>query len=432
VQITTIDKAYVNHVYLNFTATDGECNLYAYELSIYAVNNSLMFYDSATNLMVCNYSYTHYLNLSNFTDGRYMMVANISDSHTGELLWDFTGTVDSENKALVYDYKGAETTVKMIDVVLVNEHDASVVKEPTLEEGKIDIAPIKDNPLKSKVGDTVIKTDKLSDRYLFTFDVPAEKAKGEELYAFVIELSSTERIEKVIGSEYNAHYVIGNGMGKQWFDCESPSVRKSEWFMNGDDAIITLYSTDPKLECHSIGGLNFGSDTAYFDRSSCDSWVCNLYSACGITDTKTCLNVSGSPSEYCDDSQYAGNYSELTTSCNYCSDDVQTNITTTSCSYGAGGVINTTTSYVDNNYATCCALTNISSDCTIRTYSNTTTSVPCGGYSSRYSSGDVRDIFVDGIVIGGVTFVGFIPMIIAVFIVVGLAIYGMYLWKRRS
>ncbi|MCJ7768013.1 hypothetical protein MUP79_06450, partial [Candidatus Bathyarchaeota archaeon] len=84
-------------------------------------------------------------------------------------------------------------------------------------------------------------------------------------------------------------------------------------------------------------------------------WSCTGFSACNISDEQTCnsvvdLNTCGQA--------YTGDYTEFGDfTCNYCSRDIVL-LNETACSEHSKTVC-----YLDNNFATCCNVTGIGSDC---------------------------------------------------------------------
>lgn len=84
-------------------------------------------------------------------------------------------------------------------------------------------------------------------------------------------------------------------------------------------------------------------------------WVCSGYEACNISDLSPCNETTDQNNGT---RNYTGDYSEFTPQvCNYCVADVMW-VNQTECINN-----NRTTCYVDNNFATCCNITNITEDC---------------------------------------------------------------------
>jgi len=116
--------------------------------------------------------------------------------------------------------------------------------------------------------------------------------------------------------------------------------------------ILTVIAND------STSDIN--STTTHFSICVPD-WVCVNYSVCNTSDLQQCNGVFDN--NLCNFS-YTGDFSEFAPqSCNYCSEDIVKQYTS-NCTWNG---IEFTRSYIwaDNNYYSCCVLTNITADCSI-------------------------------------------------------------------
>lgn len=413
----TPDQIYVQDVDLKFSASDEEGNLYAYEVIIYASNSSVMYEDNGS-MSGNNYSYSYILSLLSYPIGTYTGIVNISDSHTKEKIKDYKAKVDLTNKDIDYETEAGNVKVRLQKLELYNDKDDL---EPSQKDKKNDV--------------NKISTTKEKDRYTFRYESDKKVSDKGEIFAFTLELQA-DTITKVEDTTYNAHYVLGEGIGSNWFDCEDSNIVKTTEEIVDGVAYMTLYSTSNVLECHSIGGLNFDYDTFSFEVATCSgTWGCNQYGNCNTTDQRPCTNVTGAPSQYCNNSIYiseGGDYDELIGSCNYCTEDIQTIITNGTCTLGS---LDQTTLYWDDNYATCCEITNITTDCSIvnGSYTNGTQSISCINYEVSYTSSDLVPIVADGIGTAGASFVGWIGIIMMFLIIfVGVRYFNKYKNKVKE
>jgi hypothetical protein len=121
-------------------------------------------------------------------------------------------------------------------------------------------------------------------------------------------------------------------------------------------------------------GIGTNQSLSALEAGCTPNYICNGYAACGITDNRSCNSVTDL--NFCGIT-YTGNYSEFTPqSCNYCTSTISgPNLGT--CISG-----NQTRTYYYTN--TCCATTNLTSDCTIG--ANTT---QLCGFAPDYTTGDL-------------------------------------------
>ena len=101
--------------------------------------------------------------------------------------------------------------------------------------------------------------------------------------------------------------------------------------------------------------------------------------------------------------------------CNYCSEDIGTHYTSWGKCVLPDKLQERTKYYVDSNFASCCGVTNITSDCDIiyGLYFNSTEQQVC---SERYGQGYLMAIINDGLGTAGVAFVHNLGLIVTVMI----------------
>ena len=219
----------------------------------------------------------------------------------------------------------------------------------------------------------------------------------------------------------------------------SPSVRINAtpenplifWIVsNGADSHQTE-SVQDMLQSYPIAGFSgrwrysgYGNDTTlsqtenslvftidYFNVEvvfACvEDWTAN-YTTCTIGDNQTLTYTDGNA---------CGTFVDLPgdngtiSGCNYCT--MSSHIEQTGCVN-----FEITTFSVYDNFATCCNLTNLASDCTLP--GNTTT-----GCAGIHQASDTASIIIDGIVEIGISLISYVPVIVVVggIVVVGLIFF---------
>lgn len=148
------------------------------------------------------------------------------------------------------------------------------------------------------------------------------------------------------------------------------------------------------------------------------NWVCDGYGSCNISDLAPCDSVTDT---YICSENYSGDYSEFSPQpCNYCAASVALYNTT-------GCIVNTSTTCTnDSNYASCCAVTGLPSDCP-QNASIVCTSEGCSLSVFEYDSNDITGAAIDGMVkfVIGIASVAFL----VTFLYVGLFAYNRFKMK---
>jgi hypothetical protein len=148
------------------------------------------------------------------------------------------------------------------------------------------------------------------------------------------------------------------------------------------------------------------------------AWVCSGYDACFANDTQACNAVTDT--NVCGEA-YGGDYSEFPAqSCNYCTATATTSVThfgNTTCQYDL----------LMTNWAACCNVTQLGSDC-LYTFTTPPTTAnftatdsitvfeACSAYLATYAVADLDNIFADMLGTTGAVFVAFIGLIVLVLI----------------
>jgi hypothetical protein len=141
---------------------------------------------------------------------------------------------------------------------------------------------------------------------------------------------------------------------------------------------MNIYAEDLLLHTNNL-------DTTFTISNCVAEWVCNHYTSCNESDLQSCDGVGDVHS--CG-LTYTGDYSEFEDlSCNFCSADVELQ-SQTAC---INKLLNST--YIDNNYDTCCAVTGLPSDC-LQNASIVVVEESCSPY---YEENDIPKAIIDTI-----------------------------------
>lgn len=290
------------------------------------------------------------------------------------------------------------------------------------DEGTIDIQLIASDVM--PLVDT-ISTTKLQDRYTFDIDFKSQVVPNKR---FVFRVTSTLPISYLDWSEYNAHLVIGD---LYWVDFEGVEGTYTVTKVDDYTYDIELYTSNAveQMRFESLGGLNYADLSIEFEVNNCEpDWTCIGYDDCDINDTQDCNNVSdnnacGLP--------YSGDYSEfVTSSCNYCSYDVE-QVNQTDCDSITGLY---TECWTDNNWSTCCDVTGIDSDCYLTSTDpvkyNWTSDTICWTTSCdffEYGESDLPKAIIN-VVVKGIIAVG---VFVAVIVILIGGSYLYQVWRGR-
>lgn len=196
-----------------------------------------------------------------------------------------------------------------------------------------------------------------------------------------------------------------------------------------------------------IDDLEINVDRAY---TCTPDWQCSGYGSCNTSNQAPCNAVTDMNA--CGDT-YSGDYSEFSPqSCDYCAFSVTHPITGDTSTCDVYGYPNNTA--VLSNFATCCNVTKLASDCLC---DNGTVSldyrlgtnyaycifgfdeadiVPetwyltgsCGGYQNQYTSADITPAAIDGLTIFIITIVGLAGLIA---LYVGASFAYRQFWRRK-
>lgn len=214
---------YNSHVWLDITYSDNY--LYRTNTTIYNNSGDVVFTNYSTSINTTTYNITQFFNVSTHVDGRFNLLLEASDSHTGK---NFKEKFKSINKSinLTYDEQ----------VYILSYNNISFIY-----------------PNNIKI-DTKLKTD----RWTQTF-----KDKTDIVLGNVSFLIRADNIEYLSSSTYPCHFVIPKGMHGYWYDCEglpSPTVKQ----VDSTTYKISFTSNKKKETSKSLGGLNYNNRTINF------------------------------------------------------------------------------------------------------------------------------------------------------------------------
>ena len=183
--------------------------------------------------------------------------------------------------------------------------------------------------------------------------------------------------------------------------------------LNGCNTTINLPAENGTIE--NISCTNCTEDwDAYFVNNSCN--ISDQITEIKLYEDESSCNTTN-------DLPIDNGTISNTFPCNYCTENIQQYSLNFAC---ISQLQNTTTYYIDLNYASCCFVTSIVTDCHVTngSYNNITVSSSC---TNQYTAGDLSGITAD--VIGSflVNFKYWVPLIILMLVILVLAIaVGMF------
>jgi hypothetical protein len=380
---TTIFSGYSMNIEGNVT----DNNLWRVNRTISYPNGSVFYTNYSGDLapLTTEYSWDDAFNTTMMPNGVYTLFIDVADSHTANLM-EVAETIEKDISEKKLSY---ELTHDTVEVAMVGGSAEAEFADVT--------------------------TTKLQDRYTFDYSFKKEIAKGS---TSIFRVTSTEPIIYLRDSQYTAHFILAE---KYWLDFEEVKGNKVEVKKVDDynyDVTVTFEEALSVLKFQSLGGLNEANLTIQFEIDNCvPSWSCGGYGSCLTNDTALCtgaidLNLCGIA--------YGGDLSEFTSqSCNYCSYDV-VQLNESACVSGSKTVCS-----IDNNYATCCNVTVLTSDC-YGTVFPPTSDVVCGAATCSmfgYGAEDITGAVIDGaakLVIG----------LASVAFLVGMIYVGLFAYNR--
>ena len=161
------------------------------------------------------------------------------------------------------------------------------------------------------------------------------------------------------------------------------------------------------------GGATFFVDNLTLDTGCTADWVCSGYDSCNASDVAPCDNVTDNNA--CAEA-YAGDYSEfIAQPCNYCQYDL---------SFVSETVCDSVTdlkqvTYTDNNFATCCNVTLLGSDCYFGSEETGYINESCSIHS--YTADDIGEATINAIATAFI-FIGKIAIVLI--IIFGIGYFG--------
>lgn len=215
---TTNGKSKVNQynksllVPINITMADANL-MYAYEINI-SKNGMTWYYELNQTLgSVKIFNLTKTINISNLTTGSYNITVTAADTHTAKEIKDYD--VTKSNKKLEF-----KTT----------EGNNIVIETPD---------------------DSITNAKKKKDRYTFEFNFTDNL---ETTRTFSIKANNP--IFYYPSSEYDAHFVVGNGVHGNWVDFMGSGSTYTVTKISDKRYDITFDDIMPQIIFNSIGGLN--------------------------------------------------------------------------------------------------------------------------------------------------------------------------------
>lgn len=234
---------------------------------------------------------------------------------------------------------------------------------------------------------------------------------------------------------------VDNGTISNVYACDwcvevwTPHYDYSECFVNDTNYTIKYY-TDLAV-CNQTNELPVDNGTInWFGCDWCvENWAgYKINASCNISDLmnefQLYVDLQGCNQTYelpVDNGTVSGVFA-----CNYCSEDINAYFT----AYGAcvlpAKLQSRIRYYVDDNFAACCNVTSLVTDCNINngSYANATVQAAC---SQRYDNRDLLAILGDGIGTTGASFVANLDLIVALLglaAVVWVGVYGAKVFKK--
>jgi len=256
---------------------------------------------------------------------------------------------------------------------------------------------------------------KVAYKLKYGFDIDLESTN----FVGVIEIKSNKELvqkgTKIIQNEKGCLYMDMQDLIDTGYEIEITKQNDKNYdvrFWKEDYGV----SVGTPIEVDPVVGLNVNN--VYLTFIVCGNWTCLTYDSCQPDVTggyQDCIVADGLPQPQCDDSEYAGDYSEFRQFCDYCEPEEEE-------ANGECDIFQKlmpVTSYLTNN-ATCCAVTLNNTDCEVTPPYN----IACG-YQSSYNVSDMPKIVFDIMGVGGATFVQNIPLIILALVVLVFGTLGM-------
>lgn len=321
-------------------------SLYRVNRTIYYPNGSIYYSNYSGDLAVNTtvYSWDITFNTTLEPNGNYEYFIQATDSHTKKYFPDAKQVkVDNSERKLSYEFDEGYINVSLVGGNVFGQFES-------------------------------ISTTKITDRYTFELNF---KSTINPNSIMVFRVQAEEPMKYLSGSQYNGHMILYD---KYWvdfmgvegqYDVSCVDYYNEEACYSYDVEIITANGND-KFVFNSLGGVNEAEYEITFEVNNCvTAWSCSDYGSCNASDLAPCndtidLNVCGLP--------YGGDYSEFTAqACSYCV-PTQTltydrSLCTTPQSYYNTSILNT-------NFATCCNITQLASDCYCSQNSTTVTGLP--------------------------------------------------------
>jgi hypothetical protein len=321
---TSVFTGYAMNIMGNVT----DNNLYRVNRTIRYPNGTVFYNNYSGDLPVNTtlYSWDNDFNTTALPNGIYEMYIESADSHTANI---------------------------MPDALNIEKNLPLKKLSYTLNYGAVSIALTGGNGSSALSDFTTFKNP---DRYRWRWDFNKNLQKGDTLE---FTINADQSLKYLAGSKYQGHFIIND---KYWLDFESTDVKVNSVVQMG----VTTFQVNTeviknnanKITFDSLGGLNEADLLLEFEINNCEpDWSCNGFTACNTTDEQTCnsvvdQNTCGLP--------YEGDYSEFGVfPCNYCSRDIVV-FNESACSATTD---DKTVCYLDNNFATCCNVTGLGSDC---------------------------------------------------------------------
>lgn len=394
---------------MNITGNASDDNLWRINRTIRYPNGTIYLTNFSGNLppLTTFYTWDDTFSTATIPNGVYSLQIEAADSHTaGYFAPALSVSEDVADKKLTYSL-----TYDTVEVALVGGDTKDSVMD--------------------------VNTEKLPDRYTFEFEFDRPIEAGE---TSIFRVTSQYPIIYLPESPYKGHFILGQ---KYWMDFENYNgdvtvsrvddynydvtitiTDTKEYVVPGGESVLPpakedlIASSDVEtdLTFFSLGGLNEAERVILFEVNNCiPDWVCAGYGSCGITDSAACntttdVNSCGLP--------YTGDLSEFSNqSCNYCSRSIVV-LNQTACNG-----TNRDLCYNDTNWAVCCNITGLASDC----FADTPQPAPeacqaesCSmfAYGSNDITGAATDLIVKGLI--GLASVAFL----VVFIYFGLWAYN--------
>lgn len=212
---------------INTSCTDAS-GLFAFEYNITSGTDQIFYYLNTTLNNITSYTYTNNTNFSLNTSRTYTQHAMCSDTHTKENIESYNIDKSLLNKELTF----------------VTNNDIPIIITSTGSEEKLNS----------------ITTSYEKDRYTFTFDY-ANLLDGEEKYTYKIQTNDT--IHYLNWSQYNGHFIIGSGVGRNWLDFEGINGTYRIYKLL-NDYYVEIITNDSSQNFSSIGGLNIADINSTF------------------------------------------------------------------------------------------------------------------------------------------------------------------------